>query len=161
METARLDLQQLNLTNAEFIFQLVNSQGWVKFIGERNIKNLEDARVYIKKIMDNPTITYWVIYLKEQSRPIGIISLIRRDYLEHADIGFALLPEYEKKGYATEAAGYVLAALAKSGQQEMILAITLKENTQSIRLLEKLGMKLEREMERDKEQLLVYSIRLG
>jgi RimJ/RimL family protein N-acetyltransferase len=160
METIRLELRELNASNAEFIFRLVNTEDWIKFIGERNIKTLEDAQGYIKRIIDNPNITYWVIYLKEQFLPVGIISLVNRDYLEHADIGFALLPENEKKGYAAEATQCVLEFLKKSNEHSRILAITLKENPKSIHLLEKLGMKLDREIENEKERLLVYSMSL-
>jgi RimJ/RimL family protein N-acetyltransferase len=160
METSRLELRELNTSNTEFIFRLINTSSWIKYIGERNIKTLEDAEAYIKKIIDNPNITYWVIYLRGQLLPIGIISLVKRDYLEHADIGFALLPEYVKKGYAAEATRKVLEFLGKSSLHSKILAITLKENPQSIQLLEKLGMKLDREIENEKERLLVYSISL-
>ena len=157
METSRLELKDLDPGNAEFIFRLVNTPGWIKYIGERNIKTIEDADGYINKILVNSNITYWVIYLKIQFIPIGIISLVKREYLEHPDIGFPLLPDYGKKGYASEATQLVLDFLTQSNLHSKIQAITVKGNKKSIELLEKLGFKFDSQIEIEKEKLLIYS----
>src|ERR1700741_9948 len=103
INTDRLTLCELNSDAADFILELVNTNGWLTFIGDRKIYNRNDAITYIKKIKDNSAITYWIIKLKESPISIGVLTLIKRDYLEHSDIGFALLPLYSKQGYAYEA----------------------------------------------------------
>lgn len=158
-ETARLRLTDLTPADSGFILELVNSPGWLAFIGDRNIRTKEDAEVYIAKIRTNDTTRYWVVRLKEQNSAIGVVTLIRRDYLDHPDIGFAFLPEHSKNGYAFEAAATVLKNIMNSELYPEILATTVKENDHSIRLLEKLGLTFKQEIINDNEPLLLYSIR--
>lgn len=155
--TQRLLLHQLSLQDSEFIMELLNTPGWIQFIGDRNITSKEKAAEYIEKIMANPNVTYWVARIKENQTPIGLVTLIKRDYLEHHDIGFAFLPQYNGKGYALEASAEVLSALTKDPAHTHIVAITLKENTSSISLLEKMGLRFDKEVVDNGETLLLYS----
>ena len=158
LETERLLLSPLSFDNAEFIYELLNTPGWIEFIGDRNIKSIEDAQKYILKILDDSNLTYWVVNLKESLTTIGIVTFIKRNYLEHCDIGFAFLPQYEKNGYAFEATAAVLKELNKNSSYSNILATTIPENKNSIRLLEKLGLKYQKEITVEKEKLLIYSM---
>lgn len=158
MQTARLFLQPLSDGDAAFIFELLNTKGWIQFIGNRNIHSLEDASAYIKKVQTNPNLTYWTVKQKSDNHPTGLITLIKRDYLDHPDIGFAFLPQYAGMGYAFEAAREVLQHTIRNSTYTQITAITLPDNSSSIRLLEKLGLRFEREIEVDKERLHVYSV---
>ncbi len=135
----RLHLTPLTLHHDEFILTLLNTPGWLRFIGDRNIKNTADARAYINKITGNPILNYQVVMLKDTDLPIGIITLIKRDYLEYPDFGFAFLPEYGKMGYAFEAASFVLSGLSAAKKTSRVLAILLAENVASVALLLKLG----------------------
>ena len=90
-------------TDDKFIFELLNSSDFIKYIGDRNIRTLNDAKLYINKILNNESIEYSVIEKIDSSTPIGILSYIKRDYLDFFDFGFALLPNFYKKGYVTEA----------------------------------------------------------
>ena len=47
--TERLKLREYTLQDAPFIYKLMNSEGWLKNIGDRNIKSLEDAEAYMQK----------------------------------------------------------------------------------------------------------------
>lgn len=154
LETSRLVLRALSTADATFILELVNSPNWIKFIGERNVKSLDGAIVYIQKLIDNPNVNYWVICSKKDLIPVGVITLIKREHLEHQDVGFALLPQFEAQGYAFEAAQKVLETVPS----EKYLAITLPENVSSIRLIEKLGFKYHEQMVANEETLLVYEI---
>ncbi len=156
--TPRLLLNELTLSDALFIAELVNTPEWIQFIGNRNINSLIEANEYVQKIIDNPTVNYWVVKLKDQEIPIGIITFIKREYLDHHDIGFAFLHQYTQKGYAYEAALAVLNDLAKHSNHQQILATTVKDNSNSIQLLEKLGLRFWKEIERENETLLVYAI---
>jgi RimJ/RimL family protein N-acetyltransferase len=140
--TARLILNELSLSDAEFISELVNTPEWIQFIGDRNVRSMEDAIAYIQKILDNPNVHYWVVRTRDREILVGIITFIRRDYLDHPDIGFAFLPRHTKQGYAYEAASAVLNDIKKDSSHSEILATTVKENKNSIRLLEKLSFRL-------------------
>jgi ribosomal-protein-alanine N-acetyltransferase len=156
MMADRLVLEALSEQDNHFIFELVNTQGWLEFIGNRNVNSSEEAIGYIQKIRENPNVTYWVAKLKAEREPIGVITLIKRDYLEHHDIGFAFLPRYMNQGYAYEAANAVIAHSTQAGNHAHIQAIVLPANTVSIKLLEKLGFRLERKIEPNNEPLHVY-----
>jgi RimJ/RimL family protein N-acetyltransferase len=157
LHTERLFITSLNATHSEFIIELLNSAGWLKFIGERNIKTSADAENYINKINNAENLTYWVAKLKETNTPIGIVTLIKRDYLDHHDIGFAFLPQYAKQGLALEATKAVLADVMQKQPFEKILATTIPENVSSINLLQKLGLQFQEEIVPDGTKLQVFA----
>jgi RimJ/RimL family protein N-acetyltransferase len=156
--TDRLLLNEMHLNDAAFISDLVNTPEWIQFIGDRNIKNIADAKEYIQKIISNPNTNFWVVRVQDQQIPIGIITFIKRDYLEHHDIGFAFLAKYTKKGYAHEASIAVLNDAIKNANHKRILATTVKENTNSIQLLKKLGLRFYKEIQNEDQLLQVYSV---
>ncbi len=156
--TERLTLHSLTLNEQAFILALLNTPGWLKFIGDRKVRTLEDAANYINRINQNRTVKYWVVAIEKGQTPIGIITFIKRDYLTHHDIGFAFLPAFAKHGYAFEAASVIINYLSEEHLQDRLLATTLPGNMESIRLLIKLGFHLYSEIEVGKEKLLVYSL---
>jgi [ribosomal protein S5]-alanine N-acetyltransferase len=157
-KTERLLLRTLTLADAAFIFELVNTAGWIKFIGDRNVQTNEDAERYIQKILSNADVNYRVVTLLDAQTTVGVVTLIKRNYLEHHDIGFAFLPAYGKQGYAFEASAAVLDDLLKSNQHQTILATTLKENVSSIQLLQKLGFSFSKEITNENDTLQLFSI---
>ena len=155
--TERLLIDFLSTGDEDFMLELVNTKGWLKFIGDRNIHSKEDAAAYIKKILSNSNIIYYVVRVKENKFPAGIISFIKRDYLEHWDIGFAFLPEFEGHGYAFEAAREVLLKAIENPEHSNVFATTLPENESSIKLLKKLGLEFKKVIEAENELLHLYS----
>ena len=138
-------LRELLPGDAEFILRLVNSPGWLEFIGNRNIHSIEDARNYM---VTGPFTSYvqhgyglYMVELRSDQSAMGLCGLVRRDYLPSPDLGFAFLPEFQGKGYALEAATATISYAAQSHGLNDILAITTFHNQRSISLLNKLGMK--------------------
>lgn len=160
-ETQRLFIETVTLSDSAFIYELLNSEGWLKYIGDRNIHTIEDAKAYIQKIINNPKSNYWVCKLKESMIPIGVVTFIKRDHLDAPDIGFALLPAYQNQGYSFEATSQVLEGIKKSQSFDYVKAFTLHNNVRSIKLLEKLGLQFEKEMLENDELLYLYSIQIG
>ena len=158
IKTIRLNIRPINLTDAEFILQLVNSEGWLKYIGDRNVSDKGDAKKYIQKILENPHYYYSVFELKDSQQAVGIVTFLNRDDQIFPDIGFALLPEFEKRGYTTEATQAYLDEVIQSNSYEKIIAITVPENQKSIKLLKKLGLKYEKDYKRGEEMLSLFSI---
>lgn len=154
--THRLSLEPMSPVDNEFIFKLVNTEGWLKFIGNRNVGSLADADAYIKKILDNNNVFYWIVKHKETKEKLGVVTYIKRDYLEHHDIGFAFLPVFANNGYAYEAANGLLLHLIKTHNLKHILAVTIPENIKSINLLKKIGLSFEKEICIANEKLHVY-----
>jgi RimJ/RimL family protein N-acetyltransferase len=161
METERLRLAPMRISDASFIRQLLNTEGWIRFIGDRHIDSEAAAVAYIQRILGNPDLTYHVMRLRSEGTPIGITTLVKRPHLEQPDIGFALLPQYEGQGYSSEGMGAVLASLVGSGTLKKVQAITLPDNVRSIRLLERLGLSYQKDLMEGDVRLLVYGKELG
>jgi RimJ/RimL family protein N-acetyltransferase len=147
LETDRLILRWLSTDDAEFILELLNEPSFLRFIGDKGVRTLEDARNYI---LNGPVDMYnrlgfglYLTELKEGGIPIGICGLIKRDGLEDVDIGFAFLPRFWAKGYAYEAASAVMAYGKDVLGLKRIVAITSPDNDASRKLLEKLGLRFE------------------
>lgn len=160
LTTDRLVLRALYVGDAEFITELVNTPGWLTFIGDRQVYTVADAVPYIEKIVLSPDIDYWVVTLNDSGEPVGVVSFIKRPHLEHRDIGFAFLPQYGKRGYAFEAAAAVLEEVVRNPGVDAVLATTLKENDGSIRLLERLGLEFDQELVVEGRVLLLYKLGL-
>jgi ribosomal-protein-alanine N-acetyltransferase len=148
LETERLIIRQLSKDDAEFIFELLNEPSFIRNIGDRNIRTLDDACAYI---VNGPVASYakngfglWLVVLKETNESIGMCGLIRRESLENVDIGYALLPKFWSKGYAVEAARAVKEYAKDVVRLERLVAIVDPTNEGSIRLLEKLGLRYEK-----------------
>lgn len=158
LTTDRLLIEPLTVNDNNFIFELVNTAGWIKFIGNRNVTSQAEATAYIQKIIDNPNTTYRVVKLKDNQTSIGIITFIKRDYLEYHDIGFAFLPNFANNGYAYEAANTVLNNVIHKYKLLHILATTVPENITSIKLLKKLGLIFQKEIDVQQQNFHVYGV---
>jgi len=155
-ECRRLVIERMQVSDFAFIKELLNTEGFLKFIGDRNVRSDDDAKAYILKILENDTIQYWVVRVKPDLFSAGIVSFIKRDYLPHHDLGFAFLPEYVKRGFAHEATDALLQKINTFYYDKVILATTDETNFRSIRLLEKLGFAYQRQIEYGGKNLLVY-----
>ncbi len=148
IDTARLRLTPLSDDDADFIAGLLNEPSFLRYIGDRGVRNAEDARRYIR---EGPVASYarhghglLRVGLKPAGTPIGICGVLRRDTLPEPDLGFSLLPAYWSQGYAVEAAAAALRHAREVLGVGRVLAITNTDNDPSIRLLAKLGFRFER-----------------
>lgn len=164
--TARLRLRRLDDGDAGFIHVLVNDPDWLRYIGDRGVRTLEDARGYIAR---GPVAMYeqlgyglFAVELRDSARPIGICGVLKRDGLDDVDLGFAFLPAYRAQGYALEAAAATLAWARETRGLRRVLAITSQDNDASGRLLRRLGFRLERTapLQPDAEAVHVYALEL-
>ncbi|MFN2384899.1 MAG: GNAT family N-acetyltransferase [Thermoanaerobaculia bacterium] len=162
LETDRLVLRKLSPEHSGFILVLLNDPSWLRFIGDRGVRTLEDARKYI---LDGPVDSYervgfgmYLTELKETGEPIGICGLVKRDALDDVDIGYAFLPRFRRQGFALEAAAAVMRYGKDAVGLRRIVAITDPDNEASIRVLEKLGMRYEKKvrLSKDGEEISLY-----
>jgi len=148
LETARLLLRPLDQRDAAFLLTQLNDPAFIRFIGDRGIRTLEQARNYLA---NGPLRSYeqygfglLLVQLKSTQASIGLCGLIQRDYLPDADLGFAFLPAYWHQGYAQEAATAVRDHALNVLHLKRIAAIVQPDNEASIKLLGKLGFSMER-----------------
>lgn len=147
VETDRLVLRRLSTDDAEFVLELLNEASFLRFIGDKGVRTLDDARDYILK---GPVDSYerfgfglYLTLLKESGVPIGICGLLKRESLKDVDVGFAFLPQFWSRGYAFESASAVMAYGRSALGLNRIVAVTNPDNHGSIRVLEKLGLRFE------------------
>ncbi len=163
LETKRAILREISKNDAEFILDLLNQPSFIKYIGDRNVRSLDEARAFIESRFAESYkklgFGLWAVQLKKSNQTIGICGFVMRDSLPEADIGFALLPEFERQGYAFESA----VAAMKYGRGKLnfkrVLAITSKDNEASGKLLEKIGFSFERfvKLTPDEEELKLFA----
>lgn len=161
-ETERLILRPTSDEDAEFILELYNTPKWKANIGDRNIHSPNDALKYIQEKMqpqlDRIGFSNNTIVRKEDGAKVGTCGLYDREGLDGVDIGFALLPQYEKMGYAYEAANKVKELAISQYGIKKISAITIEANIDSRRLIEKLGLTYKgiTRVPDDDEDLMLY-----
>ena len=148
--SARLTLRPFTPDDAAFIVKLLNDPGWLRNIGDRKVRNQDDAREYLR----NGAIAHaarhgfalGAIERRNDGALIGMCGLIRREGLDDVDLGYALLPSYRGQGYAREAAAAWLASGFERFALKRIVAITSVDNAASGKVLEAIGMRFERRL---------------
>ena len=164
LETERLILRRFTLSDTAFIIELLNTEGWIKYIGEKNVKTADQARAYLEngplKSYRNNGFGLALVELKEGRVPVGMCGLISREYLDHLDVGFAFLPNHTGHGFAFEIVTRTIKYAFDELKQEQLLAITLPHNYSSIKLLTKIGFNHDKNIiaPDTNEELCLYSI---
>jgi len=167
VETKRLIISTFNIKDALFFLELTNAPNCIKYIGDKNLKSVEDAEKYLVnktiKSYDDFGFGFYKLELKEENnKPIGTCGLAKRKELEFVDIGFAFLPQYEGMGYGYEASMEIMKLAKETNKLNKITAITVSYNKKSIKLLEKLGLTFEKKIKpfEDDEELLLFAKKL-
>jgi len=163
-ETERLIIAKVTLKDAPFFLELMNTPNWLKYIGDRNVKTLiasqENLKNGILKSYNEFGFGFYKILLKaEDKKTIGTVGLVKRKELEYVDIGFGFLPKYEGKGYGFESSVEIMRVAKQTFNLKKITAITNPNNQNSIKLLEKLGLSLEKKIIpfEDGKELLLFA----
>ena len=148
IETERLRLVEFTAADADFVLRLVNEPSFLRYIGDRGVRTIEDA---VKYIADGPVAGYaryghglMRVVRRSDGEAVGMCGVLKRDSLPDPDIGFSFLPEHWSQGYAFEAASAVMQHARGTLGLGRIVAITTKDNASSIRLLDRLGFRFDR-----------------
>ena len=161
-ETERLIIRPMSLEDADLILELYNMPNFIKFIGDRNIRNLEDAENYIQSKFlpqfEKLGFGNYLIVLKEGNQKIGGVGIFEREGLDIVDIGFSVLEKFEGKGYMFEAAQKVKSIGMNDFGLKKVSAITTKDNISSQKLIERLGLRFQKyvTLPNEVEELMYY-----
>lgn len=146
-ETSRLRLRHITLADSGFLLRQLNEPAWIRFIGDRGVRNEAEAAAYIETRFFEPVralgFGLYVLELKATQEPVGLCGLVKRPFLDHPDLGFSLLGAHWGRGYALEAAQAVVHHARTVLGVPKLYAITSPENVRSGSLLAKLGFRLE------------------
>lgn len=117
----------------------------IPLLDEQHYENGPQVSNHLKQLADDPSILYWgpwLAILKSDNTIIGDMGFKGApDERGAVEIGYGLLAEYRGKGYATEAVAALVDWARKQDGIHKIKAETLVDNQESIRVLEKTGMK--------------------
>ena len=167
IETKRLKLIPTTVNDADFIVKLLNTPKWLKYIGDRQVKSMDEAINYIttkiRPQIDKLGYGNYTVIRKSDHVKVGTCGLYDREGLSGVDIGFAFLPEFEKQGYAYESSKKLLDVGFSDFGIKSVNAITLPGNKASQKLLEKLGLQFKEmvKLPHDKSELMLYQIKKG
>jgi RimJ/RimL family protein N-acetyltransferase len=144
LTTQRLSLSELTPADAAFILELVNEPDFIANIRDAGVRSEEDAVGYIES---GPRASYaqhgfglWRVDERASGAPIGICGLLKRDWLEDPDVGYAILERFRGRGYAVEAARATLDWGRREKGLTRIVAITSPGNHASGAVLNKTGL---------------------
>ena len=147
LQTERLRIRPFTEDDAAFILELVNDADWLRFIGDKNVRSLDDARRYLR---DGPLAmlarvghALGCVERRSDGQAIGMCGLLKRDSLDDVDLGFAFLPAARGQGYAREAGAAVVGFGFGTLGLKRIVAITDPDNLASARVLEAAGLRFE------------------
>jgi len=148
LETKRLSLRWLTLDDAELMLAVWNDPTFIRYVGDRQIRTIEAARVALEegalKLFSDYGYGPFRVALISDDTPVGVCGLFRRLGLDEPDIGFAILPGHWRKGLAYEAASAVVSHAKDDLHLARLIAIVSPENAASVALIEKLGLQFER-----------------
>lgn len=164
LETPRLLLRHFCTDDAPLVLELLNDAAFVRFIGDRGVRTLDDARRYIdERLASSYALNRFGLYAilrKEDGAAVGLCGLVKRDGLDDVDVGYALLPAYRGHGYALESASAVLNLARSAFGLTRVVAIVDPDNADSIRVLERLSMTFERtvRLREDAPEISLYAL---
>ena len=148
IETERVILRKFTIDDAAFMLEMLNTPTWLRFIGDRNVKTLEEAENYLLngniRSYQEYGFGFYVVVIKETQESIGICGIVKREGLEDVDIGFAFFQQFMGKGYGYEAGSATLNYALNDLKIKKIVAIVDPENVVSIALLKKIGLQFEK-----------------
>jgi [ribosomal protein S5]-alanine N-acetyltransferase len=148
IETKRLILRKFTIDDAAFMLEMLNTPTWLRFIGDRNVRTLEEAENYLLngniRSYREYGFGFYVVVIKETQESIGICGIVKREGLEDVDIGFAFFQQFMGKSYGYESATAVLNYALNDLKIKRIVAIVDPENVVSIALIKKIGLQFEK-----------------
>lgn len=165
IETPRLRLRPFTVADAPFIVALLNDPDWIRFIGDRNIRSLDDAEAYLRngpiKMLADHGFSLLAVEPRQGGAPVGMCGLIRRAEMPDVDLGFAFLPAARGQGFATEAAAAMLERAFTHHGLARVIAFTDPQNTASGKVLTRIGMRYEGLVPYADEQVALYAAERG
>jgi len=161
-ETERLRLRTLSLHDAAFYLELVNDPSFINNIRDKGIRSIADAEAAIQtghqEIQAKFGYSLYFFETKDVTNSIGLCGLVRRDQLPGIDLGYALLPNFWRQGYAEEACRAVINLAHKQLKEKQLYAIVSPHNLASSKLLEKLGFQFHETLDWTDGPVLFYSL---
>ncbi len=164
LETERLKLRPVCEKDIDIYSQILGSDELTKYLPKGEAYTDEEIKHHVTervKHWDHGFGCSYVVYLKSESTvKIGYVGVEQCETPIYSDIRYAVLSDYQGRGYVFEAAQAVLNETFKANKLSKIFGVALKENMSSLSIIKKLGMKADSEAKlySDTDGLETYSI---
>ena len=152
LQTERLLLRELNPDDAENFYKLNLNPNVIKYTGNSAFKDIDEAKEFLENYQDYKLNGFgrWAVIEKSTNEFLGWCGLKYDKNLDETDIGFRFFEEHWNKGLATESAKACINFGFENLNLKSIVGRAMSENIASIKVLEKIGLKFEREFDFDK-----------
>ncbi|HEY8562006.1 MAG TPA: GNAT family N-acetyltransferase [Pyrinomonadaceae bacterium] len=164
-ETPRLILRQFTPEDAARNYEIYTDPDNMKFLGKMP-ESIEFERYHLQRHIDNyykaRGFGLWAVVLKETGALIGRCGLILQpvEGEEVIEVSYLIDNPFWGKGYAPEAARACLRLGFEKYEFASIVAMINPENTASVRVAEKIGMRYEKEVDfRDFGRVAMYLLK--
>ena len=163
--TLRTTLTPLSVEDAPFMFELMTSPSYLRFVGDRGLASIQDTESYIASYFLKSTITQgfgYFVATNAKGAAVGTVGFMQKEYLKYPDIGFAFLPRFSGLGLAHEVSQAALGYAQDEWQLTNLDAVTDSDNVASQNLLKRLNFKFIEEIRNPENQqcLQLYGIRV-
>ena len=160
LETNRLLLRELNVGDAERFYNLNLNPNVIKYTGNSAFKNIGEAKKFLENYQDYRLNGYgrWAVINKEENEFIGWCGLKLGEIKNETDIGFRFFEEVWNKGFATESAEACLNYGFEKLNLKRIIGRAMKDNIGSIKVLKKIGLEYERDVDFEGKNAVIYKI---
>lgn len=149
-ESRRIILKELTLENMETLYAMRDLKTMRAFLPAQDTlaNELEKHKHYMKYQYEFFDYGLWGVFLKDGTL-IGQAGIQNQEYHDKTilELSYLIAPEYQRKGYATEAILAIYDYVVSNLQQDRLLAIIAKNNLASIKTAMNLGMKRCEEVE--------------
>ena len=155
IETERLILREVLSTDVEGMFELDSDPKVHKFLGNRPITELEQAKKiidFLRQQYKERGIARWAVIHKESNEFMGWsgIKLLNESeqmngFYNVYELGYRLIPKFWGKGYATESAQAWVDYMFNETEVTSLYAAADIPNKGSVNVLQKVGFKITNE----------------
>ena len=162
LETSRMRFRQFTLEDLDALSKIVGDPEVMKYIGTGGARGLQSAEKTIRIILshwEKHGFGIWAVENKASRRLMGWCGLQHLDKTPEVEVAYLFDHQYWRQGYATEAARAALRYGFENRKLDRIVAITRSENIGSYRVMEKLGMRYERDAHFYGVDVIYYAIK--
>ncbi len=164
LETERLQLRLLKERDAEMILVLLNEPSFIHNIGDKGVRNYQDALDYINSgplaMQKELGFSLYCCVNKTTQQAVGLSGLIKREGIDHPEVGFAFLSDFCRKGYGFESAQAVVNYAKHQLALNCLQAICNLDNEASKALLKRLDFKFLKNIElaTNKQTVMLFEL---
>ena len=161
LDTQRLFLREFTIDDAQLLINLNSNSNVTRYTGDGPVENVAKAKEILETIIFpqyKNKMGRWAVHLKSTNEFIGWCGLKYIEELNEIDLGYRFFENHWGKGYATECAKACLAYGFNAREMKEIVGRAAIDNTNSVKVLEKVGMKFEKEAIEQGDKIFKYRL---